>query len=49
MKDNIRRALLSAAALTLIIGPGLPSCSKPAEDNTAEQNAAEPFATGNRD
>ncbi len=45
MKDNIRRALLSAAALTLIIGPGLSSCSKPAEENAAEQNAAEPAAT----
>jgi len=45
MKDNIRRALLSAAALTLIIGPGLPSCSKPAQENAAEQNAAEPVAT----
>ena len=45
MKDNIRRALLSAAALTLIIGPGLSSCSKPAEENAAEQNAAEPVAT----
>jgi hypothetical protein len=45
MKDNIRRALLSAAALALIIGPGLPSCSKPAEENAAEQNAVEPVAT----
>ena len=45
MKDNIRRALLSAAALPLIIGPGLSSCSKPAEENAAEQNAAEPDAT----
>lgn len=45
MKDNIRKALLSAAALTLIIGPGLLSCSKPAEENAAEQNAAEPVAT----
>ena len=45
MKDNIRKALLSAAALTLIIGPGLSSCSKPAQENAAEQNAAEPAAT----
>ena len=45
MKNKIRAALVSAAALALIVGPGLSSCSKPAEQNAAEQNAAEPAAT----
>ena len=42
MTVTIQRGLLSAAALALIVGPGLTSCSKPAEQNAAEQNAAEP-------
>jgi hypothetical protein len=45
MKDKIRRTLLSAAALALIAGPGLTSCSKPAEENAAEQNAAQSVPT----
>ncbi len=44
MQDMIRRALLPTAALALVIGPGLASCSKRAEENAAEQNAAGPVA-----
>ena len=41
MKNKIRRILLSAAVSTLIVGPALSSCSKPAEQNAAtEQNAS---------
>ena len=51
MKDKIRGTLLSAAALALIIGPGLTSCSKPAQEdatapNTTTQNAGETASTG---
>ena len=42
--NEMRRALLSAASAALIIGPGLSSCSQPAEQNAAEQNAATPPA-----
>ena len=42
MKITIRKALLSAAALTLIVGAGLSSCSKPADEATPEQAASEP-------
>ena len=45
MTDKIRRALLSAAALALIAGSGLSSCSKPAQENAAGRNTAEPVAT----
>jgi hypothetical protein len=45
MKAKIHRALLSAASLALIIGPGLSSCSKPAQENAIEQNAAESAST----
>ena len=45
MKDKIREALLSAAALTLIAGPGLSSCSKAGRENATEQNASEPAST----
>ena len=38
-------SLLSAAALTLTMGLGLPSCSKPVETNAVEQNAVEPATT----
>jgi hypothetical protein len=41
---KIRGPLLSAAALALIMGLGLSSCSKPAENNAAEQTV-EPAAT----
>ena len=40
MKIQIREGLLSAAALALIIAPGLSSCSKPAEQNAAGANEA---------
>ena len=40
MKDRIRGTLLSAATLALIVGPGLASCSQPAQENAATQNAA---------
>ena len=42
MKNAICRNLLSAAALTLIVAPGLSSCSKPAEQPAPGENAAEP-------
>ena len=44
MKNKIRGSLLSAAALALIIGPGLSSCSKAGQGNATEQNASEPAA-----
>ncbi len=40
MKDKLGRTLLSAAATVLIIGPGLSSCSQPAEENAAAPDAA---------
>jgi hypothetical protein len=40
--NEMRRALFSAASAALIIGPGLSACSKPAEQNAAEQNAVAP-------
>ena len=45
MNNQIRKALLSAAATALIIGPGLASCSKPAEQNAAEPSATAPNGT----
>jgi len=42
MTDKIRRALLSAASMALIAGPGLSSCSEPAQQNAAGQNATAP-------
>ena len=42
MKNAICRNLLSAAALTLIVAPGLSSCSKASEQPAPGQNAAEP-------
>ena len=45
MKITIRKALLSAAASALIVGPALSSCSESAEQDAAEQAAA-PAATG---
>ena len=41
MTHRIHRGLLSAAATVLIVGLGLSSCSKPAEQNAAQANAAE--------
>ena len=41
MTHHIRGGLLSAAALALIVGSGLSSCSKPAEQNGAQANATE--------
>src|SRR4029079_17882140 len=41
MTNRIHRGLLSAAATVLIVGLGLSSCSKPAEQNAAQANAAE--------
>jgi len=46
MKYKIRGALLSAAALALIVGPGLSSCSEPAEEAATEPGASEPAAAG---
>jgi hypothetical protein len=45
MKAKFHAALLSAAALALIAGPGLTSCSKPAGENAAEQTTVQPAAT----
>src|SRR5512145_2492833 len=45
MEHNIRRTLLSAAALVLIVSPGLSSCSKTGQENATEQAANEPAAT----
>jgi len=42
MNARISRNLLSAAALALIVAPGLSSCSKPGEEAATEQNAAAP-------
>ena len=46
MNNKIRGPLLSAAALALIVGAGLSSCSEPAEQATPEQSASEPAAGG---
>ena len=46
MRTKIRRALLSAAALVLIVGPGLASCSQPADEATPEQSASTSAAAG---
>jgi hypothetical protein len=46
MKNKIRGALLSAAALALIVGPGLSSCSEPAEDAAPAEGAGEEAAAG---
>jgi hypothetical protein len=46
MENKIRWPLLSAAAIALAIGPGLSSCSKPAEQNAAAPAAAEQNASG---
>ncbi|MCL6740613.1 DUF2092 domain-containing protein [Sphingomonas sp. RB56-2] len=45
MKHNIHTALLSAAALVLIVGPGLSSCQKAGQENATEQATNEPVAT----
>src|SRR5678815_5386244 len=45
MKGKIRGPLFSAAALALIVGPALASCSKPAQENTTAQNATAQEAT----
>ena len=42
MMAKFHTALLSAAALALIAGPALTSCSKPAAENAAEQTSTEP-------
>jgi len=41
MKTKIRAALLSAAALALIVGPGLSSCSEPAEEAVPAEGGSE--------
>ena len=41
MNKQICRSLVSAAAMALIIGPGLSSCSKAGEQKAPEQNASE--------
>ena len=46
MKNKIRTALLSAAAVALIVGPGLSSCSQPAEDAVPAEGTAEQAAAG---
>lgn len=46
MKNKIRTALLSAAAMALIVGPGLSSCSEPAEEEATGQAAGQPAAAG---
>jgi hypothetical protein len=46
MKTKIRAALLSAAALALIVGPGLSSCSEPADQATPAEGSSEPTAAG---
>jgi len=43
---DLRRGLVSAAAIVLAIGPVLSSCSKPAEQNTPQTNASGQAATG---
>ena len=45
MTHPIRRALLSAAALTLIAGAGLASCSDAGEDEASDQKASGEAAT----
>ena len=45
MKAKFHAALVSAAALVLITGAGLTSCSKPAGENATEQTATPPAAT----
>src|SRR6478735_1135152 len=46
MKTKIRAALLSAAAMALIAGAGLASCSKPADKAAPEQATGAPTASG---
>lgn len=46
MTPTLRRVLLSAAACALIVGPGLSSCSQPAEQEATEQKAGEQAAAG---
>ena len=46
MNNRIPKSLLSAAAVALVIGPGLSSCSKAVEKNQLEQNTPESAATG---
>src|SRR6187200_1059461 len=46
MNTTIRRALLSAAALTLVVGPGLASCSKNDETATSGEATSTEAATG---
>ena len=46
MKTKIRAALLSAAALALIAGPGLSSCSQPADQAAPAEGSIEPAAAG---
>ena len=46
MNTTIRRALLSAAALTLVVGPGLASCSKSDETATSGEATGTAAATG---
>jgi hypothetical protein len=45
MKSKVPSPLFCAGALALILGPGLSSCSKPRQENAA-QNAAGPAVTG---
>ena len=45
IQKRSRTGWVSAAALVLIIGAGLPSCSKPAEQTSAPQNASEQTAS----
>ena len=45
MKKEICRSLISAAALALIVVPGLASCSKVPGQGANEQNANEPAVT----
>jgi len=45
MKTKIRAALLSAAAMALIAGAGLASCSKPADQAAPEQATGAPAAS----
>jgi hypothetical protein len=46
MTNTLRRALLSVAALALVAGAGLSSCSKPADEAAPGQAASEPAAAG---
>ena len=45
MNDNLCKALVSAAALALVVGPSLSSCSKGGQENATQQAANEPVAT----